>query len=248
MEIEQPYIENPGWHPRNLNKLIQTIHDTLDRCGNKASEGGVVSLSNGTFKIQKDRPSWIMDGEVIKRDGEKGLNFLRQEFKEWVAEEYHNPGEAWKEYPERWRSFLNARGQLDYSYNERINGDGQIESVVKTLIYDTATRQAYISIYDPQIDSLRIGGSPRMIPCILGYHFIQINQDLDMMVMARSIDANNCLMNDIWLADKLLGYIVAEINHGVGYRSDKKVNEGSITFMISNLHSYPGIVQKETTE
>lgn len=244
MEIKS-YNENKGWEARNLNGLIQRIHDNLTQDGVVFSD--VLTLFNMSFKIKKDRPADIMNAQVIDRDGERGLNFLKQEWREWVAEEYHNPGEAWKEYPERWKSFLNVFGEMDYSYHERINNQGQIGVAVRALINHPHTRRAYISIYDPVIDSQAID-SDRMIPCILGYQFTQVNQDLNMTVMARSIDANNCLINDIWLADKLLDHIVEEINRKVEYKADRKVSAGSITFMISNLHSYPDIVRKEMTK
>ena len=244
MEIKL-YNENQGWKSRNLNGLIQRIHDTLMQEG--VTYADVLTLFNVTFKIRKNRYSnTIMNANIIDRDGERGLNFLKQEWREWVAEEYKNPGEAWMEYPERWRSALNVFGEMDYSYNERINDRGQIKAVIRSLINHPDTRQAYISIYNPVIDSQAIN-SGRMVPCILGYQFTQVDKDLNMTVMARSIDANNCLMNDIWLADKLLDYVVEEINRKVKYKADRKVNAGSITFMISNLHSYPDIVRKEMT-
>ena len=243
MEIRS-YNENPGWRAPNLNGLIQRIQDTLIQDGVVFSD--ILTLFNTSFKIQKNRDSIIMDTNVMDRDGERGLKFLKQEFKEWVAEEYHNPGEAWKEYPERWKSSLNVFQMMDYSYHERINHREQIAMVVGTLIDQPMTRQAYLSIYHPTIDAPRIG-SGMMMPCILGYQFTQVDKDLNITVMARSIDANNCLMNDIWLADRLLNHIVGEINRKVKYKADRKVNAGSITFMISNLHSYPAIVRKEMT-
>lgn len=246
MEITDNYNGNIVWDPENLNGLINKIHYILEYSGEISPENEVVRLFNTVFKIGKDRSSGVMNANVIERDGEKGLKFLKQEFKEWVAEEYHNPGEAWKEYPERWRSALNVFQMMDYSYHERINHREQIAMVVGTLIDQPMTRQAYLSIYHPTIDAPRIG-SGMMIPCILGYQFTQVDKDLNMTVMARSIDANNCLMNDIWLADRLLDYVVAEINYKVAYKADRKVNAGSITFMISNLHSYPEIVRKEMT-
>lgn len=245
MEIKL-YNEDQGWEHRDLNGLIRKIHSTLDQCGIKAYKGEMVSLSNISFKIRKDRHSRIMDYQVLERDGQKGLNFLKQEFKEWISETYVNPGEAWKEYPERWRSFLNALGEMDYSYNQRINDGDQINRIIQTLIHDPDSRQAYLSIYDPRVDSLRIGGDHRMIPCILGYHFTQVERYLDITVMARSIDANNCLMNDIWLADRLLNHIVEEINNKVDYEKGKKLREGSITFMVGNLHSYPDICKEQS--
>jgi len=243
MEIES-YNECQGWRVENLNGLIQRIHDTLMQEGETSS--GVLTLFNTIFKIKKGRPSRIMNAHIIERDGEKGLNFLKQEFREWVSKEYNNPGKAWEEYPERWKSFLNSDRMVDYSYNDRIQGHSQLENVVETLIKTPSTRQAYIDIYRSSIDSERME-SGQMIPCILGYHFTQTNQDLNLTVMARSIDANNCLMNDIWLADRLLAYVVETINHRVEYRAFRKVTAGTITFMISNLHSYPDIVQKEMT-
>jgi len=229
MEIEKAYCENLGWMPENLDELIREIHTRIQ---DGAMCSGVLTLFNMSFKIMKNRESGIMNANVVERDGEKGLNFLKQEFKEWVAEKYHNPGEAWKEYPERWRSFLNVHGEVDYSYHDRIYQEGQIYTLIDNLVKHPDTRRSYLSIYDLGVDSHRI---------------TQIDQDLNMTVMARSIDANNCLMNDIWLADRLLNYIVGTINRKLEYAASKKISEGSITFMISNLHSYPDIVRKEMT-
>ena len=240
MEIE-PYSESQGWRAENLNRLIQRIHDTLMQEGVLFPD--FPALFNISFEIQKNRSYSTMGALVVERDGVEGLQFLRQEFKEWVAKKYINPGKAWKEYSERWESFLNADGKVDYSYNERIQGCSQLENVIKTLAETPYTRQAYIEIYQAAIDSHRMMEDGRMVPCILGYHFTQIEHDLNMTVMARSIDANNCLMNDIWLADRLLNYVVEMINRRFEYSAAKKITEGSITFMISNLHSYPDIVQ-----
>lgn len=244
MEIES-YNENQGWRAENLNGLITRIQDTLKQEGVMCTKTGVSSLFNVTLKIRKNRSPRNMDINIIHRDGQKGLNFLIQEFKEWVADEYKNPGKAWKEYPERWKSFLNSGGRMDYSYHERINRRGQIYGVIQTLINHPETRQAYLSIYHSDIDARRIEEGGWMIPCILGYQFTQVKQELNMTVMARSIDVNNCLMNDIWLADSLLVHIVEKINHRVKYDSDRKVSAGSITFMINNLHLYPDIVLKK---
>ena len=184
----------------------------------------------------------MADEFIVNRYGTKALRFLMQEFQEWVAKKDANPGIAWKEWPERWEKMLNKQGEKDYTYNERLNYRRQLAKIIVLLKDHPFTRQAYIDLRHPKDISRLESGC--QIPCINGYQFHQIEKNLSITVMARSIDANNCLMNDIWLADRLLDYVVDTINYMNNFRMNKKVSPGSVSFMISNLHKYPDMYKR----
>ena len=96
-------------------------------------------------------------------------NWCNAEFIERISTSHHNPGEAWKLREEVWDEFRNRRsGRFSYTYNERIRH--QIDYLIDRLRSDPWSRQIILSLWDPHIDTSRLG--VERVPCSLYYHFI----------------------------------------------------------------------------
>ena len=247
-------VRNIRCNVRSLEDIISRLSINIEAFGipqKSARVSGMKTtqiartLTDVTFQITPTLPGETevprqvdFDEFILDAHGPKGLNFIRVEGKEWFQCLYHNPGEAWKEDPERWQGLLNSEGEMGYTYNGRLKRWNQYENALVELHTNHGTRQAYISLYEPR-DSLRMGSNIAM-PCVVGYQFTRHNGVLDLSVLMRSADIINCLRNDIWLANNLLATTVSKLNQ----TAKDNVNIGNITFHIVNLHRYPAIKPK----
>lgn len=228
---------------QGIGRLIASLESYIDEQGDIMSPSSVSGMptsekvkavNNVMFGIAQPILQENIDRLILESHGEKGLSFLKVEGEEWFSAFYDNPGEAWKEDPERWEKFLNSKGNMDYSYNARVNKYGAIDRVVKELTVNKHTRRAYLPIF-AITDTLSIT-LKRMIPCIIGYQFsINRYDTLDVSVIMRSCDITNCLRNDIWLAHNLLKHVSNNV---------EGTTTGDITFYIANLHQYSVITSK----
>ncbi|RLD01843.1 MAG: hypothetical protein DRI65_15365, partial [Chloroflexota bacterium] len=161
--------------------------------------------------------------------------FLFEDTRAWADEEFmerimigarfKNPGDAWKIRPETWAEFL-VLGKFDYTYNERINYERNLDKIGRELVRNPDTRQAWLPIFHPK-DVNWLGGE-RRIPCSLGYHFMLREGVLNLTYIQRSADLVKHFGNDVYLAWSMLDYVA----HQVG------VKRGMLTHVIFSLHSY----------
>ena len=214
--------------------LIHGATSSPNTVSGRPTSEDVNSIHNVMFEIGQPISQTDLDSMIIDAHGEAGLRFLLVEGKEWFDDYYVNPGEAWKEDFDRWKPLLNEHGEMDYSYNSRINTWHGIDNVVAELSMNSDTRRAYLPIFSASdTPSITL---ETMIPCIIGYQFsIDKYDKIDVAVMLRSCDIGNCLRNDIWLAHNLLKHIVSKV---------EGTSVGGITFYIANLHKYSPIKSK----
>lgn len=149
----------------------------------------------------------------------------------WVengVRKYHtiNPGEAWKLREDIWKEYMHD-GKMAYTYNERIWQNEQLEKIIARLKEDHDSRQLWLSIWDPNTDTDKLGGISR-VPCSLGYNFQFRDGKLNMHYVMRSCDFNTHFINDVYLAIKLLEYVAKEVGMEVG----------SFTHTMFSLHVY----------
>lgn len=156
---------------------------------------------------------------------QEALLWAEEEFKERVTPISVNPGNAWKLRPLVWRQFLNDNGRFDYTYNERMRK--QLPLIIKELVMHPDTRQAIISIWDPNIDPKFLGGGKR-VPCSLNYQFIYRKERLSIIYNQRSSDVVTHFGNDVYLAWKLLEYVAERTGYKKGY----------LFHNIGSLHTY----------
>lgn len=145
--------------------------------------------------------------------------------------EFINPGEAYKLRPEVWDEYLHD-GKFAYSYNERIWQNDQLDKIMERLKEDPDSRQLWLSIWDPNRDTDKLGGQSR-VPCSLGYNFQVREGKLNIHYVMRSNDYATHMANDVYLAMRLLQYVSEHTGYPVG----------SFTHTIFSLHVYNKDIQ-----
>lgn len=177
----------------------------------------------------------------------KGITFVTQpwadaEFKERVADpwtrwdngeepcvdipDFVNPGTAWELRKDIWTEYMHE-GKMAYTYNERIWQNDQLTKIIERLKEDHDSRQLWLSIWDPNTDTNKLGGVSR-VPCSLGYNFQYRDGKLNIHYVMRSCDFNTHFVNDVYLAIKLLEYVAEKT----------RLEVGSFTHTIFSLHVY----------
>ena len=194
----------------------------------------------------------------------KDKAWAEAEFAERIKGEI-NPGSAYKLRPEMWEEFLVQDGEglprFDYSYGERINQGVTykggihklIEAIAIQLAEDPDTRKAILPIYgtytrynhdekgrpnsytfERDIDFM--DGAHR-IPCSMYFDFLLRNGKLNICYHQRSSDFVQHFGNDVYLAWKLMEYMVELINRYK--KSDEDAVEvGYLYHTIDSLHAY----------
>lgn len=163
-----------------------------------------------------------------------------EEFKERVTDPYDpvmdnwdfvNPGEAYKLREDVWNEYMHD-GKFAYTYNERIWQNDQLKKIIERLKADHDSRQLWLSIWNPMIDTDKLGGISR-VPCSLGYGFQFRDGKLNIHYVMRSCDFATHFINDVYLAIRLLEYVANEAELPVG----------NFTHTMFSLHVYNKDVQ-----
>lgn len=189
------------------------------------------------FKIDKpllDRDKAI---EYMFKDPEEAKKIIRyceQEIKDRCSGEPLNPGNSYKIRSDMWNKFLEGSGKFSYQYAERLWTNDQFKSVIECLRNDSGTRQAVLSVWNPDKDmiSSKLGGGNR-IPCSLNYQFLIRNNHLHCIYSMRSNDFFGHHVIDLYCASGLMEYVVKELQDTY---PDLKV--GSLSYMCGSLHAF----------
>jgi thymidylate synthase len=144
------------------------------------------------------------------------------EFLERVSFVGPSAGKAWELRPDVWKEF-HDRG-FAYSYGERYAYG--LEDVIDELVRHPESRQLFLSVWDPALDSERLG--KKRVPCSLGYWFVKRGGQLHMTYMERSADFAIHFENDQYLSHKLQRYMAEKVG----------VPAGRFTHWIGSLHVY----------
>lgn len=152
-----------------------------------------------------------------------------------------NPGTAWGFRQDLWEPLIeHQRGNGDlweedsdedwtpgfsYTYSERL-ADCEIPSMVQAMKANPFSRQVWVSIWNPELDSTRLG--KRRVPCTLGYQLTVRDNRLNIAYHMRSSDFTTHFDNDIWMAMRLQLYFAVALN----------IRPGTFTHKIGSLHVY----------
>lgn len=109
---------------------------------------------------------------------------------------------------------------------------GDLNDLVRVLIKNPKSRQAYLPIWFPE--DLTAAREGQRVPCSMGYHFVWCDecQTLDCVYTMRSCDLVRFYRDDVYMAGLLLQW--------VGQMTDIPV--GTLVIQIANLHCFPGDV------
>ena len=146
------------------------------------------------------------------------------EFQERLSKFPTNPGTAWESRREVWDELLEDNAKFSYNYNERIHY--QLAEIIRTLRETPDSRQVFLSVWEPCIDSNRF--EKRRVPCSLGYYFQHRGGALNMAYLQRSCDFVTHYNNDVYLAVRLLEYISQEVG----------MKRGMFTHWCGSLHVF----------
>lgn len=193
-------------------------------------------------------------GPPESRDSFVERNFLWAEdhHQERVSGEPLNPAPSYLDWPwhsekyleeykgTQWKNRHNRQAPFDHTYPERMWSGGHeglrfdygdLADVITLLKRDPFTRQAFLPIWFPEDTGSTQG---QRVPCTIGYHFIRVGARLQVKYFIRSCDLTRHLPNDIYMAGRLLQYVVSAIE---GCVPEWPV-VGDLTMFISNLHLF----------
>ena len=208
---------------------------------------------------------------VLKREIRPNLPWADDHFKERVSRVPSNPGEAYKTWP-WWRGQsqeTNAGDWTDphdfkftHTYQERfwpkpqgqwVEGMqtgihykyGDLDDLIDLLLREPYTRQAYLPIFFPEDTGAVHGGR---IPCTLGYHFLLRQNKLHMWYFLRSCDFVRHFRDDIYLAVRLLLWVLNQLQRDGGNDREEGDNSwgwnevlpGTFHMVIGSLHYHKG--------
>lgn len=195
-------------------------------------------------------------------DVRPNLPWADDHFLERVGGEPLNPGVQWANWPwgESAARFRDKDEQFNHSYMERlwprharmtpggrIDGTesleprmgiawsyGDLDSLVDLLARDPHTRQAWIPLFFPEDTGWGDGGRK---PCTLGYQFIMRDDRLSMFYPLRSCDLVRHLRDDVYLAVRLLLWVLGRLRERDPERWTRVV-PGDYSMWITSLHCF----------
>lgn len=207
-----------------LRQLAQTVH-TKQWQGidiSKRPEAQMKEVLDWYFKVPL--VGYQKNQDLLRDHVKPNLPWADDHFEERVCGRPINPGETWKTWP--WANsaneFRDEKGRFEVNYMERFWAGGSFDdtpapgvnvshltgirgrpygdlgSIVKLLVKDPTTRQAYLPIYFPE-DT----GAGGRVPCSLGYFWIQRHGYLHTHYAIRSCDFLRHFRDDIYLAVRL---------------------------------------------
>ena len=213
-------------------------------------------LRHVTFKL-----SMTDDERSLQLDVQPNLPWAEDHFLERVSGEPLNPppSEAWwpyrvkqnadhKEvqgqkfshtYPERmWPRFANSEAPAWARMGIRYEL-GDLGDVVRQLVNDPLTRQAYLPIWFPEDTGVV---KNQRVPCTLGYHFLfrpDRNRPMalngEIVYYIRSCDLFRHFTDDVYMAGRLLQWVVGKLRE-----RDINAHASSLIMHISSLHTFEG--------
>jgi thymidylate synthase len=112
---------------------------------------------------------------------------------------------------------------------------GDLRDLVNLMLKNPRTRQAYLPVWFPEDLAASINGE--RVPCTLGYHFMLYPEGkVHMTYYMRSCDLIRFFRDDVYMAGRLLQWVVGELHFG-GHRT---VGVGGVRMVIANLHAFEG--------
>lgn len=186
------------------------------------------------------------DQESLIKQITPDLPWAEEHFQERVCGKPLNPAPSFERWPyykqdEKWRT----DGKFSHTYPERMwvptNLDGvrykygNLKNLIKSLVDDPHTRQAFLPIWFPEDTGAAHG---ERVPCTIGYWFIHRGDSLHLNYPIRSCDFRRHFRNDIYMACRLLQWVLDELRKFDQYWN--KVTPGKLNMQIWNLHVFEG--------
>ena len=197
----------------------------------------VKELMGVDFRISKPMINWkeaIAYMFPSEEETNKILKYCKQEIKDRTSGKPLNPGNSYKIRNDYWSNFLEGDSKFSYQYAERLWTNDQFKAVIECLRNDPGTRQAVLSIWNPDKDmiSSKLGGGNR-IPCSLSYGFLIRNDRLHCIYHMRSSNFFEHLPIDLICAAGMMDYIVKQLKN-----TYPNLKVGSLSYLGNSLHGF----------
>ena len=197
----------------------------------------VKELIGVAFKVDKPLKNREKIIEYVFRtpeESKKILEYCKQEIKDRCSGKMLNPGNSYKIRSDLWNKFLENSGKFSYQYAERLWKNNQFQNVIDTLKNDKGTRQAVLSVWNPDLDmDINKTGGGNRIPCSLYYQFLIRNNKLHCIYSMRSNDFLGHHVIDLYCATGLMEYIVKKLTNVY-----PGLKVGSLTYFCGSLHAF----------
>lgn len=136
-------------------------------------------------------------------------------------------------YPERiWPKFAGDLSNTEKKEGIRFSY-GDLYDVIKLLIKEPNTRQAFLPIWFPEDTGVVHG---ERVPCTIGYHFMRRNGYFHMSYFIRSCDIVRHFRDDIYLACRKLLWILSELKNNSN--EWENIKPGYYSMYIVSLHCF----------
>lgn len=200
--------------------------------------------------------------EVLQNQCNPDLPWADNHFEERISGIPSNPGNTYKDWPyykedeyrkeifthtyqERfWPKFAGYSHNLDGHNIPELDTNelsgirypyGDLKDLINHLANNPTTRQAYLPIWFPEDTGVVHEGR---VPCTLGYLFSYREGYLHITYYLRSCDYIRHFKNDIYLAIRLLYFILESLSKVDSKLDWSKVKPGRFTFHIQSLHIF----------
>lgn len=190
----------------------------------------------------------------LREQIQPNLPWADDHFLERVCGEPINPGEQWAKWP--WGNhadkFRDSEGKFNHNYMERYwpkqAGRGQhglfpnfgirytygdLDDVIRQLVREPNTRQAYLPIFFPEDTGAVHGGR---VPCSLGYHFIHRHGYLHINYYLRSCEVYRHFKDDVYLTVRLLHHVLDKLR--LQDNAWDSVEPGIFSMYITSFHCF----------
>lgn len=265
---------------KDFRGIRQELQYLLAQQGSRTNVGEWQSIKNSDMPQSKtiELTNVIFEMNVpesmmsLAQQVEPNLPFAEAQFQDRVSGEPRNPPPSDKLWP--WAHHLDddkPQGKYSHTYPERFwpknAGEdimahvkrrkpivgvrfeyGDLQDVVSQLASSPHTRQAYLPVWFPE-DTGAVHGE--RVPCSLGYHFLLRGGRLNCTYFIRSVDFFRHFADDVYMAARLLQWVVSDIQEqaeAVERWKDKvktidmsvwpKVTPGTLTMHIVSLHVF----------
>lgn len=113
---------------------------------------------------------------------------------------------------------------------------GDYQDVIKRLVKNPLTRQAYLPIYFPEDNGVPEG---ERVPCTLGYLFMVRNNQLHLTYYMRSCDFMRHWRDDVYMANRLAIDAMDQMNYRLPM-DHPQITLGDMAMHIGSLHVFDG--------
>lgn len=189
----------------------------------------------------------------LQNELKPNLPWAEAHFKERVSGLPLNPGETYKDWPfyKRDKEMRTEGEKFTHTYMERFWPKyttenqktnmgirfeyGDLLDVVKQMIKDPYTRQAFLPVFFPEDTGATHGGR---VPCTLGYLFQFRGGYLHVTYYMRSCDFLRHFIDDVYLAVRLTQWMCDSLVLGGDINIFSDIKPGLIDMHIGSLHIF----------